>query len=233
MGYGERSAEAVILGSLSLAALHALIPSHWLAFSLVGRAQRWSRRRTVGLAAMAGAGHVLVTIALGLVISGIGKAALTRIPPQLEHAAASASLLLLGLYFLVPALRGKHGCRHPHEHDYHLTDNTIAADNIAEYQNPKKNKIAQTSTMGALIIGMTLSPCLDLLPIYVAASAMKWETIALLSIVMAFTTVGIMSLLVWLATHGLERLRLSWLEENEGLAIGSLLIALGLLLYFI
>lgn len=233
MGYGVRSAEAVILGSISIAALHALIPSHWLAFALVGRAQRWSRSRTVGLAAMAGTGHVLMTIAIGLVISGIGKAALSHIPPQLEHVAASASLILLGLYFLISALKGKHGCRHPHEHDYHLTDRPVGKENTSGLPRSGNTKIAQTSAMGALVMGLTLSPCLDLLPIYVAASALKWETIALLSIVMAVTTVGIMSFLVWLTTHGLERLKLNWLDENEGLAIGGLLIALGLFLFFI
>ncbi len=232
MGYAVRSAEAVILGSVSLAALHALIPSHWLAFALVGRAQHWSRLRTVKLAVMAGTGHVLVTIALGLSISAVGKAALSHIPPQLEHAAASASLILLGLYFLVPALKGKHGCRHPHEHTYPLEENSNAANNSNGVSIPLSSKIANTSTMGALVMGMTLSPCLDLLPIYVAASALHWETIALLSIVMAVTTVGIMSFLVWLTTHGLERLKLNWLEENEGLAIGGLLIALGIFLFW-
>src|SRR5438477_9851560 len=100
------SASALLLGALSIAALHALIPSHWLAFAVVARAQRWPMRRTLSLTALAGAGHVLMTIVLGIAVAAVGKSLLRSIPPALEHAAAAGSLILLGLWFALPSLRG-------------------------------------------------------------------------------------------------------------------------------
>jgi ABC-type Fe3+ transport system permease subunit len=54
----------------------------------------------------------------------------------------------------------------------------------------------------------------------------------LISIAMTATTLTVMVGLVWLAMHGLMRLKLHWLEHHEGLAVGGILVALGLLLLF-
>src|SRR5580698_882069 len=94
-----RSVPALLLGTLTIAALHALIPSHWLAFALVGRAQRWPMHRTLRITVLAGSGHALLTMVLGLLVAGAGKELQHAIPPQLEHAATGGILVLLGLYF--------------------------------------------------------------------------------------------------------------------------------------
>jgi hypothetical protein len=50
----------------AVAFLHAALPTHWLPFVLVGRAQKWSTGRTLGVTLLAGLGHVGLTILLGL-----------------------------------------------------------------------------------------------------------------------------------------------------------------------
>ena len=40
-------------------------------------------------------------------------------------------------------------------------------------------------------------------------------------------------LLVWLTLHGLQKVKLYWLERNEGVAIGTVLVLLGVLLFFL
>ena len=87
--------------------------------------------------------------------------------------------------------------------------------------------------MGALILGMTLSPCLDLLSVYLAAAARPWAVLLLLSVLMASVTLGIMVSLVALTLRGLQNLKLGWLERHEGAAMGGLLILLGVLLFFL
>ncbi len=84
--------------------------------------------------------------------------------------------------------------------------------------------------MVALVIGLTLSPCLDLLPIYVTAAAQPWSLILALSLVMAIVTLATMLTLVWLALNGLERLNLRWLERYEPQAVGVILVLLGVVL---
>lgn len=234
----DPSLPTLLLGTLTIAALHALIPSHWLAFALVGRAQRWPVRRTLLVTVLAGFGHALLTTILGLLVATVGKGLQRAIPPQAEHAATSGILILLGFYFLAPALRGRStGCRHaahapdaPHDHEKVEVGHGHADHSPATLS---QRLGSAPSVMGILALGMTLSPCLDLLSVYVAASALSWPLLLLISLLMAATTVAIMSLLVWLALRGLELLQLAWLERNEGLVVGVLLIALGVLLFFL
>lgn len=214
---------ALLLGTLSIAALHALIPSHWLAFALVGRSQRWTLRKTLTVTALAGGGHVLMTLLLGLVVSGAGKALQKAIPEHTEHAVTALLLILLGGYFLWNGWRER-GCCHEHHHN----------DGEGENSRSLVQRVGEAPTvMGALVLGMTLSPCLDLLSVFVAASNLDWAAIFLACLLMTVTTLGIMLLLVALTFRGLQRLNLRWLEQNEGLVVGSTLIALGILLFFV
>lgn len=233
----DQSLPALLLGTLTIAALHALIPSHWLAFALVGRAQRWPARRTLLVTVLAGSGHALLTTALGLLVATAGKGLLHAIPPQMEHAAASVILILLGLYFLAPDLRRRlaAGAHHDPTAEEHDHEEGHAGHSHADHSpDSLAQKLGAAPTvMGSLVLGMTLSPCIDLLSVYVAASTLSWPSLLLISLLMTLTTVAIMSLLVWLALRGLEWLRLEWLERNEGLVVGGLLIALGALLFFL
>lgn len=223
----EQSVTALLMGAVSIAALHALIPSHWLAFALVGRAQKWTMRRTLTVTALAGLGHTLLTVILGLILAVVGKELLHSIPPAVEHAATAGLLIALGLYFAVSGLRNGGSCHgHNHSHD--------EGGSCGPSPRGLRGRLGQGPTvMGALVLGMTLSPCLDLLSVYVAAAAVPWPILGAISIVMAVTTLSIMLLLVWLTLHGLQRVKLRWLERNEGVAVGSVLVALGVLLFFL
>ncbi len=232
MGSNLSSISALLLGTLSISALHALIPSHWLAFALVGRTQRWSVGRTLGLTALAGTGHLLMTVLLGLAVATFGKALARAIPPQIEHLATAVLLMLLGLYFLLPALLGQRGCRHHHEHAYPMDADAEPSPATGVSQRIQAAGSAPT-VMGILVMGMTLSPCLDLLAIFVPAFQLSWPLLMAVGLTMFATTLGIMLTLVWLTMRGMERLNLGWLERNEGQVIGGLLIALGALLLVI
>ncbi len=231
MGSNLPSISALLLATLSISALHALIPSHWLTFALVGRAQQWSIGRTLRLAAMAGTGHLVMTVLLGLAVATFGKALARAIPPQVEHLATSLVLILLGLYFLLPALLGQRGCRHHHDHEYSLGE---TESELSHGASERVRSAGNAPTMmGILVMGMTLSPCLDLLAIFVPAFQLSWPMLLMVGLTMFATTLSIMLTLVWLTMRGMDRLNLGWLERNEGPAVGGLLIAIGVLLLVI
>ena len=51
-----------LLGAGFLTAfLHAALPTHWLPFVLVGRAQRWTLPRMLGAVTAAGLAHIVTT----------------------------------------------------------------------------------------------------------------------------------------------------------------------------
>ena len=214
----DRSAMVLLALAFSNALLHALIPSHWLTFAIVGRANRWPMRTTLCVTALAGAGHVLFTIVLGLIVARVGKEVAKLIPPIVEHGFAAVTLILLGITFFVRGLR-RSGCQHPGHHhgDPHGDGQPVAA----------------PGAIGALILGMTLSPCLDLLSIYLAAASFSWPVVAAVSLVLAVTTLTLMLTLVWLTLHGLRAFKLDWLERNEGFVVAGILIVLAVYILFL
>ena len=222
----DRSITALLLGAFSIAAVHALIPSHWLAFAVVGRARGWTRSWTVTVALMAGAGHVALTIALGLLVAAAGKSLQAAIPHEAESLASGVLLIALGLYFVASGIRGGGHSHAPTEcaekgHD-HAHGHGHSASHFLE-------RVGENPTVfGVLILGMTLSPCLDLLSLYVAAASFSWTVILGVSLIMAVTTLALMLGLVWVTVTGLQFLKLGWLDRYEGPVIGLLLMALGI-----
>ena len=61
-------------GGFVAAFLHAVLPTHWLPFVLVGRAQGWGMGRTLGAAAAAGMAHIVSTAVVGGLIVAAGLA---------------------------------------------------------------------------------------------------------------------------------------------------------------
>lgn len=217
----------VLIAALSMATLHALIPSHWLAFTLVARSQGWPIHRALGVTAIAGGGHAITTTVLGLVVAGLGKTAARSIPESAEHIATSVVLIGLGLYVLIPQLR-KGGPGH-HDHGPFCTHHALEDDHIPAdaAHHGQARVISSRTTIATLIAGMTLSPCLDILPLYVAAAELSWPLIIAVSAILAAVTVALMVLFVWASLAGLERLKIPWLERNEPTVAGIILIVLG------
>lgn len=107
----------------AVAFLHAAIPTHWLPFVLTGRAQGWTRTRTMAVTALAGGGHVLFTAVLGVFVAGFGIA-VDRWMGQVFPYIAAAVLFLLGAYYLSRQAAGTghghshFGAGHDHGHDH-------------------------------------------------------------------------------------------------------------------
>ena len=92
----EQSVMLSLLGGGFVAAfLHAALPTHWLPFTLVGRAQGWRASRVLLAVTAAGLAHIASTavvgcliVAAGLALEGIGLMAHAR---DLTHAGGEGS----------------------------------------------------------------------------------------------------------------------------------------------
>jgi len=120
----------LVVTGFVVAFLHAAIPTHWLPFVVAARAQHWKKPKTLAVTGVAGAGHVLFTIALGVLVVWGGMAINSRIGRAFPFIAGGA-LIALGVFYLVRQIRGgtDHShlfgthSHHKHEHhsDYHHT----------------------------------------------------------------------------------------------------------------
>ncbi|OYW65098.1 MAG: hypothetical protein B7Z40_13045 [Bosea sp. 12-68-7] len=91
---------------------HAAIPTHWLPFVMAGRGQRWSKGKTLLVVAVCGAGHVLFTTVLGVLVIWLGIET-SRWTGTIFPWIAGGALILFGLYYLFRQARGQgHGHSH-------------------------------------------------------------------------------------------------------------------------
>ena len=225
----------IAITGFGVAFFHAAIPTHWLPFVLASRAQRWSHAKTLGVTALAGSGHVVVTALLGLLIAWFGIALTERLEEYEEWfpRIAGAALLLLGLFYLYRQLTGKgHAhhhlfCGHTHTHVGELEhEHDHAAPPVSERPPAPSDRIAITSLMTLL----TFSPCEAFLPIYASGVRYGWTGFALLTAILSVGTVLGMVIFTWLTLAGVQKIKLTLLEKYESGLIGALLCAVGVLI---
>ena len=198
---------ATLFGSVAatgfvIAFLHAAIPTHWLPFVLVGRAQGWSGRKTLGVAALAGGGHIASTVVLGLLLTLAGMALHEEFGPWLARA-AGVLLVGVGIYYL----------RRPPHPEQSL--------------GPNRRFRSDAAAVLALVGLLTLSPCESFLPVYLSSVPYGWTGFLLLTGVLAGATLLAMLAFTSLSMLGVARLRLTLIERYENVLLGTALCLLG------
>ncbi len=198
-------------GGFAAAFLHAALPTHWLPFVLVGRAQRWSVTRGLLAVTAAGLAHVASTVIVGSLIVAAGLALDTVVAGFLPWLSA-ALLFGFGAFYLIRAM-----VRRPATAGGPGTD-------LAE------PTVSHAAAFWGLVGVMALSPGEVLLPIYMSASGEGLAALALLTLVFAVGTVLGMALFTMLARAGASILKLERWARYEGAILGLALIAIGLLI---
>ncbi len=221
----------IAITGFGVAFFHAAIPTHWLPFVLAARAQHWNPSKTLGVTALAGTGHVLVTAMLGLLIAWFGIALDRRIGAWFPILAGGA-LIALGMFYLYRQVSGKgHAhhhlfCGHSHAHTGELEhEHDHAATPVGARPAAPSDRVAITSLLALL----TFSPCEAFLPIYASGVRYGWTGFALLTIILSVGTVAGMVLFTWLTLLGVRKVKLGLLERYESGLIGALLCAVGVL----
>lgn len=204
-----------LITGLIVSTIHAALPTHWLPFVLAGRSQKWTYSKTISILLIAGIGHILTTslIGAGLVWFGL------KISESLQNlliVAASASLFLFGLYYIIQYRRGHTHAHcshnHPHTHDY-------------------KEKSQDGWAILSLLALLTFSPCESFIPVYVSAWPLGWFGFFGLTFVLALGTLLAMILFTSLAFFGFKQINLIWLERKEKLIIGIVLMIFSVVIY--
>ncbi len=113
---------SIVLTGFVVAFAHAAIPTHWLPFVLAGRGQRWGKAKTLAVVILCGAGHVLFTTILGVLVVWLGIET-SKWTGNVFPWIAGGALILFGFYYLVRQARGGGHSHHHfgggHSHDDH------------------------------------------------------------------------------------------------------------------
>jgi hypothetical protein len=197
-------------GGFVAAFLHAALPTHWLPFVLVGRAQRWSLARVMTVVVTAGLAHIASTAIVGSLIVAAGLALNAWIGGLLPHLSA-ALLFIFGAFYLARAS---------------LQKPVTATGPEAEVPEPA---VSDRAAFWGLVLMMAVTPGEVLLPIYLSSATEGVMALVLLTLSFAAGTVLGMTLLAALASAGYSILRLERWARYEGAILGVALILIGLL----
>jgi len=202
---------SLLTGTLILAAIHALIPNHWLPLVAVAKAEGWKKKEITTVTLLAAGAHVLGTIVLGMVLGYIGKELQEEYGEAIEVAAA-VLLIVFGLIYFTVNL--------PHHH--HSTQ-----DDVSAYKRSRKRWVW-------IFIGiMFLSPCLEVESLFLSAGAYGMG--AVFSMAAAYAVISILGiwLLVSLGIKGVNLLPAEFIEHNEKKISGAVLILVGIVTFFL
>jgi nickel/cobalt transporter (NicO) family protein len=201
---------SIFIGSLLLSLLHAVIPNHWLPVLAIGKKDNWSLQEVTRVTFVSGLAHALSTIAIGIILGLLGLQLENKIQ-NFTHFIAPSILVLIGLFFIYQHHRHKH---------FHLH-------NIPKPTLPKNKIIA------ALIVGMFLSPCMEIEAYFLLAGTKGlWAVISIAALYLIISVTG-MVLLVRLAYKGILKLDWHSLEHQSGIITGWTLVITGIISFFI
>ncbi|MDX2134281.1 MAG: hypothetical protein SFV52_05830 [Saprospiraceae bacterium] len=196
----------LLSGALVLSVLHALIPSHWLPVLAIGRQQGWTRTDILWVTLLAGAAHVASTVLFGLLLAWAGDTLSDRLE-AFSTWVAPAILIVWGTIYVY---------RHYYHHHFHLSHHA-----------------GGKSVIGALLLAMFFSPCLEIEGYFLAAGHFGWWFVGTLALLYAVVT--LLGMMIWmrLALSGLQKVDWHAWEHHAGLITGVTLIFSGLLLFLL
>ncbi|KAH7283948.1 hypothetical protein KP509_34G032000 [Ceratopteris richardii] len=196
---------STIGGIATVSLLHSFIPTHWLPYSVVGRAQKWSLSQTLLVTAFGAVCHVFSTTLLGLTAITMANSLAGE---ETVHKLASVLLIFLGASYIVLFLTGRGS--HTHNHNHSMEKMAVAG----------------------LILLPALSPCATTLPVFLAVGNSSSSLVLLAILVLLLSTLAVMITLVTLSFYGASQLKFHWIEKYDKALVGSVLCVVGFLTYF-
>src|SRR5262249_37044168 len=161
----------------------------------------------------AGSGHVLFTIALGILVAWGGIALNTKWSRTFPMIAGGA-LITVGLFYLVSQLKGQHAHvhlfgghgqhrKHQRRDDADLRENHHhEQEEIEESERQWSRPRSDWAVIAGLVALLTFSPCEAFLPVFLTGAKYGWLGFAFLSAILAIATVAGMIVFTWLTLLG-------------------------------
>lgn len=221
----------------SIGFVHTIIgPDHYLPFIMMGKAQKWSRAKTLWVTVLCGVGHVLSSVLLGFVGIALGVA-LHRLEliESVRGELAAWALIAFGLLYAAwgvrRALKDKaHSHAHAHddgvEHTHHHTHLFSGAAHGRSHH--------RVMTTWALFTIFVLGPCEPLIPLLMFPAAQESAFgIVVVSSVFGIVTIATMVAMVLLVSAGLHRLPMAGIERWTHALAGGIIACSGLAIQFL
>jgi len=127
MDYSSVGAWTLLTATFILAATHTVSPDHWFPFIMVGRANKWKVSWVLGLAILAGIGHVGTSVFIGLMGVFAEKGVSKDIATFLENATPML-LIVFGFGYAAYAFYKQRVGAHGHSHGIPFVNKWLGID---------------------------------------------------------------------------------------------------------
>ena len=135
--FSEAGFWTLMVATFVLATTHTISPDHWFPFVVVARANKWTLPLALTLACLAGLGHVLTSVAIGLVGVFAEQGLSKDIANFLENATPML-LIIFGFGYAAYALYKQRVGAHGHSHGIPIINKWLGIDPHA-YELPGHN----------------------------------------------------------------------------------------------
>lgn len=195
---------ALLIGAvIAVGILHTLVPDHWLPIALLARQFKWTSAQTAGAAAVAGFGHTVSTLAIGVVV-WLGGVALAVRFGNVVPLLAGGALIAFGLWIAIASLREMRA--EPHAHSARAR-----------------------RTSAALLIVLGSSPMVEGIPAFFAAARFGAGLLAVMAACFAVSTIATYIVLCVSSHAALARLSLGSFERYGEVISGAVIAVVGVM----
>jgi len=218
---------ALVGAAIGIGAVHTCAPDHWMPFAALGRAERWSARRTAAVTVACGLGHVTVSVLLGLIALVLGREVLERFGQRMESV---SGLLLIGFGVAYAAwgLRNALAARvhqHAHVHPHVFSGARCVADMcLTAAEAAPRSRV----TPWTLFLLFSADPCVAVIPLMFAAAPLGWRSTLAAVAAYEAATIATMLLLVLTAHAAAATIRGAWADRYGDALAGSVVALVGL-----
>ena len=233
----DRELIVLCITAASIGFFHTLFgPDHYLPFIVMSKARGWSLRKTSFITFLCGLGHILSSVALGLIGIAFGIAVM-KLEAFEAFRGNLAAWALIGFGFayfiwgIRQAIRNKpHKHMHFHEeNEAHAHDHAHLDDHSHVHESKKAN-----ITPWILFTIFVLGPCEPLIPIlmYPAAKA-SMSGLLWVTLIFGAITISTMLSVVVLASFGIKFLPMGKLERYSHALAGATICLSGMAIQFL
>ena len=117
----------LMVATFVLATTHTISPDHWFPFVMVGRANKWKLSWALTLACLAGLGHVLTSVAIGLV-GVFAEQGLSKDIARFFENATPMLLIIFGFGYAAYAFYKQRVGAHGHSHGIPIINKWLGID---------------------------------------------------------------------------------------------------------
>ena len=224
-------AQILILTAAAIAFLHTILgPDHYVVFTAMGKARRWTLAKTLRITTLCGLGHVLSSVAIGALGLVLGAELLSLVEIEgVRGTLAGWALFVFGLMYLAWGLRqAGRSHRHAHVHAHEDVVHSHEHDHREEHRHVHDEAARKSITPWAMFVIFVLGPCEALIPLFMYPAA-KQSPGLVVAVATVFGVVTLLTMLgaVALTSAGLQKLRLPALGRWEHAVAGASVAACG------